>query len=89
MFFSERLDEEYRNLKLTLNGYKTKFEIVERQGQDERQRMWDNIDELQELTNITMRNIDEIYDKDILRLQNNQHMIKGDLKKMKKDISGK
>ena len=75
-------------MKLTLNGYKTKFEVVERRAQDERQRMWENIDELQELTNITMRNIEEIYDKDILRLQNSHHMMKGDLKKMKKDISG-
>merc|ERR1719193_3059171 len=30
----ERLDEEYRNLKLTLNGYKTKYEVVERRAQD-------------------------------------------------------
>ena len=50
--------------------------------------MWDNVNELQELTNITTRNIEEIYDKDILRLQNFQNLVEGDLKKMKKDITG-
>ena len=48
----------------------------------------DNINELQELTNITTRNIEEIYDKDILRLQNFQNVIEGDVKKIKKDITG-
>jgi len=84
----ERLDEQYRSLKITMNGYKTKFEVLDRKSQDDSQRLWDNVNELQELTNITTRNIEEIYDKDILRLQNFQNLIEGDFKKMKKDITG-
>ena len=75
-------------MKIILNGYKSNFEVLERKSQDDSQRMMDNINELQELTNITTRNIEEIYDKDILRLQNFQNVIEGDVKKIKKDITG-
>ena len=75
-------------MKIILNGYKSNFEVLKRKSQDDSQRMMDNINELQELTNITTRNIEEIYDKDILRLQNFQNVIEGDVKKIKKDITG-
>ena len=34
-------------------------------------------------------NIEDIYDKDILRLQNFQNIVEGDLDKIKLDLSGK
>ena len=65
------------------------MQVLERSCQDETQKIWDNINELQELTNITTRNIEDIYDKDILRLQNFQTVFEGDLHKIKNDIKGK
>ena len=87
--FSERLEDQYRSLMTTLHGYETKLEVLERNFQDDSQRVWDSLNELQELTNITTRNIEDIYDKDILRLQNFQNLVEGDLNKMKHDIQGK
>ena len=37
--------------------------------------------------NITKRNIEDIYDKDILRLQNLQNSLNGDVRKLKFDLS--
>jgi len=84
----ERLEDQYRSLMTTLHGYETKLEVLERNFQDDSQRVWDSLNELQELTNITTRNIEDIYDKDILRLQNFQNLVEGDLNKMKHDIQG-
>ena len=84
----ERLDEQYRSIQTTFHTYQTKLQVLERSSQDESQRMWDNLNELQELTNITTKNIEDIYDKDILRLQNFQNLFEGDLTKLKNDIAG-
>ena len=35
----------------------------ERTAKDDFQRLWDNVNELQEITNVTTKNIEEIYDK--------------------------
>ena len=40
------------------------------------------------MTNITTRNIEEIYDKDILRLQNFQNLAETDIGKIKLDLTG-
>ena len=85
---TERLDEQYRSLQISIHGYQTKLQVLQRGSQDDSQRIWDNINELQELTNITTRNIEDIYDKDILRLQNFQNVFEGDLSKMKNEIKG-
>ena len=76
-------------MKISYHGYNTKLQVLERSCQDDSQKIWDNLNELQELTNITTRNIEDIYDKDILRLQNFQTVFEGDLHKMKNDIKGK
>ena len=36
-----------------------------------------------------LRNIEDIYDKDILRLQNFQNLVVGDINKIKLDLTGK
>ena len=61
--------------------------MVQRKSQDEDQRIWDNVNELQEEMNITKRNIEDIYDKDILRLQNLQNALNGDVRKLKFDLT--
>jgi len=37
---------------------------------------------------IFSRNIEDIYDKDILRLQNFQNLVAGDINKIKLDLTG-
>ena len=61
--------------------------MIQRKSQDESQRIWDNVNELQEEMNITKRNIEDIYDKDILRLQNLQNSLNGDVRKLKFDLN--
>ena len=63
------------------------FQVIQRKSQDESQRIWDNVNELQEEMNITKRNIEDIYDKDILRLQNLQNALNGDVRKLKFDLT--
>ena len=63
------------------------FQVIQRKSQDESQRIWDNVNELQEEMNITKRNIEDIYDKDILRLQNLQNALNGDVRKLKFDLN--
>ena len=62
-------------------------QVIQRKSQDESQRIWDNVNELQEEMNITKRNIEDIYDKDILRLQNLQNSLNGDVRKLKFDLN--
>ena len=88
VIFTERLDEHYRSLQTKLHQHQTKLQVIEQGYQDESQRLWDNINELQEMTNITTRNIEDIYDKDILRLQNFQNLFEGDLNRLKNEIAG-
>ena len=41
------------------------------------------------LVTYLFRNIEDIYDKDILRLQNFQNLVVGDINKIKLDLTGK
>merc|ERR1719273_1503167 len=83
----ERIEDQYGRLKIELNGQKSGVEVIQRQCQDDTQRIWDNVNELQEEMNITKRNIEDIYDKDILRLQNLQNALNGDVRKLKFDLN--
>ena len=58
----------------------------ERNAEDDFQRIWDNINELQEITNITMKNMEDIYDKDILPLQNFKTSAENDMKKVRTEM---
>ena len=60
---------------------------MERDFSDDIQNIWDNVNELQELTNITTTNIEDIYDKDILKLQNFQNLMEGELSKLKAEVA--
>ena len=41
-----------------------------RKARDDFQMLWDHVNELQEISNLTTKNMEDIYDKDILSLQN-------------------
>ena len=49
-------------------------------------KLWDNMYDMQELSNITSRNIDEMYDKDILILHNFRTETTNQLSKLQKDM---
>ena len=63
-----------------------RFSLLERNSQDEVTKIWDNIHDLHELANLTTKNVDEIYDKDILKMQNFQIIVEGELAKLKTEL---
>ena len=63
-----------------------RFSLLERNSQDEVSKIWDNIHDLHELANLTTKNVDEIYDKDILKMQNFQIIVEGELTKLKTEL---
>lgn len=58
----------------------------ERTAKDDFQRLWDHVNELQEVTNITSKHMEDIYDKDILPLQNFKALTEAKLTKLKEDV---
>lgn len=84
----ERLEVEVAGLRASQQRTQADLYTVKRNSEEDRQRLWDNVNELQEVTNITTRNIEDIYDKDILRLQNFQNLVAGDINKIKLDLTG-
>ena len=63
-----------------------RFSLLERNSQDEVTKVWDNIHDLHELANLTTKNVEEIYDKDILKMQNFQIIVEGELTKLKTEL---
>ena len=57
-----------------------------RTAKDDFQRLWDHVNELQEITNVTTKTIEEIYDKDILPLQNFKAAVENDMKKVREEM---
>ena len=76
-------------MRNSVNDFSVRFSILERNSQDEASKIWDNIHDLQELSNLTTKNVDEIYDKDILKMQNFQIIVEGELKKLKTELGKK
>jgi len=73
-------------MRNSVNDFSVRFSILERNSQDEVSKIWDNIHDLQELGNVTTKNVDEIYDKDILKMQNFQITVDGEIKKLKTEL---
>ena len=69
-----------------MNDFSVRFSILESNSQDEVTKIWDNIHDLQEVSNMTTKNLDEIYDKDILKMQNFQIIVEGELAKLKTEL---
>ena len=70
----------------SVNDVTVRFSLLERNSQDEVTKIWDNIHDLHELANLTTKNVDEIYDKDILKMQNFQIIVEGELTKLKAEL---
>ena len=73
-------------LRNSVNDVTVRFSLLERNSQDEVTKLWDNIHDLHELANLTTKNLDEIYDKDILKTQNFQIIAEGELTKLKTEL---
>jgi hypothetical protein len=63
----------------TINKFKTTAKDVS-------QTLWDHVNELQEITNVTTRNIEYIYDKDILVLQNFKSATENEMSKLREEM---
>jgi len=84
----DRVEMSVRGMKVSFQNFQVAADSFYLKSEDGRQRIWDVMNELQEITNLTTRNIEEIYDKDILRLHNVQNSIESEIDKLKLDISG-
>ena len=61
--------------------------MMERNSQDEFLKLWDTVHDLQELSNTTSRNLEDIYDKDIHKLQQFENIALEEIKRIKADIN--
>ena len=82
----DRLEELYLNLKSSFNGFDVKLTMIDRNSQDETLKIWDNLHDLQELSNVTSKNLEEIYDKEIINLIHFQSVAQEELKRIKTEL---
>merc|ERR1719232_338975 len=82
----DRLDDLFRTMKQSFDSFGVKFTMMERTSQDETSRIWDNLHDLQELSNVTSKTLEEMYDKDIITLQHFQNVAQEELKRIKKEL---
>ena len=82
----DRLEDLFRTMKQSFDSFGVKFTMMERNSQDETLRIWDNLHDLQELSNVTSKTLEEMYDKDIITLQQFQNVAQEELKRIKKEL---
>ena len=82
----DRLEDLYLTMKQSFDSFGVKFTMMERNSQDETLRIWDNLHDLQELSNVTSKTLEEMYDKDIIILQQFQSVAQEELKRIKKEL---
>ena len=82
----DRLEDLFRTMKQSFDSFGVKFTMMERSSQDETSRIWDNLHDLQELSNVTSKTLEEMYDKDIITLQHFQNVAQEELKRIKKEL---
>lgn len=82
----DRLEELFLTMKQSFDSFGVKFTMMERNSQDETLRIWDNLHDLQELSNVTSKTLEEMYDKDIITLQQFQNVAQEELKRIKKEL---
>ena len=84
---------DLQTLQLQLRQFQTlsqkhmrEMNEFERVAKDDFQRLWDNVNELHELTNITSKNMEDIYDKDVLPLQNFKTASENEMNKLREEM---
>ncbi|CAB4066111.1 TTN [Lepeophtheirus salmonis] len=83
----ERINMNLRRLEQTYEDQIQRLSEFSSEAKDDFLRLWDKVNELQEVTNQTTGNIEEIYDKDILILQNFRNDAKADIEKLRFEIN--
>ena len=84
----ERIRQEMSRLKRNHEREMDELMSFRRTTNDELQRVWDNVNELTEVTNVTSRHLEDIYEKDIQALQNFQTQTEAALVKLRSDLDG-
>ncbi len=82
----ERLQLELSRMQDNYNSEVGQLLEFRRKTADEVQRMWDSVNELQETANVTARHVEDIYDKDVLRLQDFRSSAEGELTKLREEV---
>ena len=62
------------------------FLQFKRKTTDDLQRVWDSVNELAEISNVTTKHLEELYDKDLLKLQNFQSYAENMLQRLDEDV---
>lgn len=85
-FDLQRLHLQLQQFQSQTENHMKEINNFERSAKDDFQRIWDNLNELQEVTNITQKNMEDIYDKDILPLQNFKTSTENEIKKLRDEL---
>lgn len=83
----ERIQLEVGRLKSLHESQVGELLGFKRHSQDDLQRLWDNVNELQELLNTTTIHLDNIYSKDVLRMQDAQSRLQNDVMRLTEDLN--
>ena len=82
----QRLQLQLRQFQSLSEGHQKEMNDFQRVAKDDFQRLWDNVNELQEIANVTTKNMEDIYDKDILPLQNFKTATENDMNKLREEM---
>ena len=82
----QRLQLQLRQFQTLSEGHMKETNDFQRVAKDDFQRLWDNVNELQEIANVTTKNMEDIYDKDILPLQNFKTATENDMNKLREEM---
>ena len=82
----ERIQLEIGRMQSSYNDEVGQLLQFRTKAKDDLNLLWDNVTELNEVTNVTMRHVSDIYDKDILKLQNFQTATETALNKLRSDF---
>ena len=82
----QRLQLQLRQFQSLSEGHMKETNDFQRVAKDDFQRLWDNVNELQEIANVTTKNMEDIYDKDILPLQNFKTATENDMNKLREEM---
>ncbi len=79
----QRLQMELGSLKTSSERSIRDLVDFQRKSMDDFQILWDHVNELQEVSNLTTKNMEDIYDKDILSLQNFKSTTENEMAKLR------
>ena len=82
----QRLQLQLRQFQSLSEGHMKEMNDFQRVAKDDFQRLWDNVNELQEITNVTTKNMEDIYDKDVVALQDFRTSAEQEVKRLRDQL---